>query len=253
MLNSCGSSEVIQSLSAEERFELGKKMFSEGEYFEAINAFEIVKIQFPASSVADDAQYYLAECRFQRGEYILAAEEYQTLKRSMPASELVPDAQYKIALCYYNLSPDFVLDQAYTKRAIDEFQAFIEYYPTHVLASEANAKIQELNARLAQKEFETAQLYMKLEYYKSATVYFTSVIEKYHDTQYAEPAHAGLIRALVQRKKYDEAKVEVDKFYERYPKSELLPQVKSMKQEIESHNKKESSAHSLQQSSQTIH
>lgn len=232
-LLSCSSSDLTQNLSAEERFAVGKTKFDNGDYLEAISEFEIVKLQFPGSAVADDAQFYLAECRFKREEYLLGAEEFHSLKRNMPTSPLVPTAQFNIAMCYYNLAPKSSLDQKYTYRAIDEFQTFIEYYPTDQSTPEADAKIRELNARLAKKDFDTAELYMKMEVFKAATAYYTSVVEKFHDTQYAEPALLGKVKSLVARKKYEEAKQDADKFIEKYPQSRFREEINSLRQSIE--------------------
>ena len=232
-MSSCGSSDVTKNLSAEERFELGKSKFDNEDYLEAISEFEIVKLQYPGSSVADDAQYYLAECHFKKEEYLIAAEEYQALRRNFPASSFVPLAQYKIGLCYYSLAPKSYLDQQYTYRAIDEFQTFVEYYPTHELAADASAKIKELNTRLAKKLYDTAELYMILEYYKSATFYYNSLIEKYHDTQYAEPAYIGKIKSLIMRKKYSEAKTELNKFLDKFPNSDLKKEAEALRATID--------------------
>lgn len=233
MFLSCRSSDISQNLSAEDRFERGKHEFENEDYLDAIDDFMSLTLQFPGSSLADDAQFYLGECRFQRGEYLLAAYEYQTLKRSMPASPLVPLAQYKTGLCYYKLSPKTPLDQNHTRKAIDEFQTFLEYFPTHDFVSDAEAKIRELNNRLAKKDYDTAVLYMKMENYKAATFYFESLLEKYHDSEYAERAHVGKLQALMARKKYEEAKIDVDKFLMIYPNSEFKSTVKSIQYEIE--------------------
>ncbi len=237
VLVSCSSSDTVKNLTAEDRFELGKMKFYSEDYQEAINEFEIIKLQFTASAVADSSQYFLAECHLIREEYLLAADEYQTLRRNFPTSMLVPTAQYKIALCYYNLSPSSVLEQKYTLRAIDELQGFIEYYPKHELVAAAAEKIQDLNTRLAKKEFDTAELYMKLEYFKSATFYYNSIVEKYHDTQYAEPALFGKIKALVSRKRYSEAKPEVEKFLEKYPQTKFKTELDSLYKEIDKNEK----------------
>jgi outer membrane protein assembly factor BamD len=151
-------------------------------------------------------------------------------------------AQYKTALCYYQLAPQSLLDQKYTNRAIDEFQAFIEYYPTNDLAKDAAAKIQELNGRLARKDFETAELYMKLEYYRAAAYYYNGVFEKYHDTPYGEQALLGKVRALLARKHYDEAKPDIDKFFERYPNSQYKGDAESLQKEIQDNLKTKSAA-----------
>lgn len=230
---SCGSSDLTKSLTAEQRFASGKQKFDDGDYLEAIGEFEIIKVQFPGSGVADSAQFFLAQCHFQREEYLLAAEEFQSLKRNMATSPLVPKSQFNVALCYYNLAPKSSLDQRYTTRAIDEFQAFIEYYPTDALVAQADAKIRELNERLAKKDYETAELYMKMERYRAATVYFESVAEKYHDTPYAEPALLGKIRSLVARKKYDDAKTDVEKFAEKYPSSSFRDEILSIRRTLD--------------------
>ena len=67
--------------------------------------------------------------RFQRGEYILAAFEFSKLMKNMPASEFVPISQFMISECYYELSPNYTLEQKYTKKAIEEYQAFIDFFP----------------------------------------------------------------------------------------------------------------------------
>jgi outer membrane protein assembly factor BamD len=233
VVNSCGSSDIRQNVSAEERFELGKKKFTDGDYLDAIGEFEIVKLQFPGSSVADDAQFYLGESHYRQNEYLVAAEEYQALKRNMPASSLIPRAQFQIGMCFYNLSPESPLDQIHTRRAIDEFQTFIEYNPTDSLVRDAEAKIKELTTRLAKKLYDAAELYMRIEYYKSATGYYDLVVEKYHDTPYAEPAQLGKVKSLVLRKKYDDAKQEVDKFLQKYPESSSRDEARSIRNDIE--------------------
>jgi outer membrane protein assembly factor BamD len=239
---SCGSSNVQQNLTADQRFELGKQKFDKGDYLDAIAEFDIVRLQFPGSTVADKAQYFLAESRFMQEEYLVAAEDYQALKRNMAASPLAPVAQYKIAMCYYNLSPKAPLDQTYTLRAIDEFQTFIEYNPTHELVHDSEEKIKELNTRLAKKLYESGILYMKMEYYKAATIYFSDVVERYHDTQYAEPALFGKINALCVRKKYTEAKPEAEKYLEKYPSGSHRSEAESLLRDINDHLKGQSSA-----------
>jgi outer membrane protein assembly factor BamD len=231
-LFACSSEEIVEQYSAEKRFAIGMKKFNDEEYLDAIEDFKIVTLQFQGSKLADDAQYYMAECRFLRGEYILAAYEYDLLIRNMPTSEYVPRARFKKAMCYYNLSPESYRDQDYTRKAIDEFQAFIEYNPTDSLVSTAESKILELNTKLAKKDFESGMIYMKMEYFKAATLYFDMVLEKYHDTPYAEPAQLRKAEALYNRKRYAEAKQEIDKFLAKYPSSLLRQEAEKLKADI---------------------
>jgi len=228
----CGSSGDLVNAGPEERFAAGKKLFDDSDYTEAIAEFDIVKLQFPGSAVADDAQYYTGEAHFSKGEYLLAVEEFRTLKRNMASSPLIPAAQYRIGLAYYNLSPRPELDQTYTRQAIDEFQAFIEYYPADDRRKDAEEKIQELNGKLARKLYDSAEQYVKLGYHRSAGVYYDLVIQQYHDSPYAEPAYIGKITSLVDRRRYSEAKDEIAKFFERYPDSLLKGEAEKLQGKI---------------------
>jgi outer membrane protein assembly factor BamD len=228
-----GSKQVVDTTSAEVRFEKAKALFDKEDYLDAINEFQAITLQFPGATLADDAQYYLAECHFKRGEYILAAYEYQELKRSYAASPLVPDAQFKLGMCYYELSPSSKLDQQYTVKARDELQAFVEYYPSNDSAVSAARYIEELTDRLAKKKFETAQLYSIMEYYRAAVIYYDDVIENYHDTQYAPPAYIGKIKALIARNKYRDASLEVNKFISTFPNSVFRGQADDLKKRID--------------------
>jgi outer membrane protein assembly factor BamD len=228
----CGSDNLESSLPAETRFAAGMKKFLDEDYLDSIDDFKAVALQFQGSAVADDAQYYMAEARYQRGEYILAAYEYEILLRTMPTSEFGSRARYQRAMCYYQLSPRSFLDQDYSKKAIDEFQAFIEYYPTDSLVTSAEKKIMEMHNKLGKKEFDNGVIYMKMEYYKAATVYFDLVLEKYHDTEYAERALYYKVEALVYRKRYPEAKEAVELFLSKYATSALRGGAMSLQKEI---------------------
>jgi outer membrane protein assembly factor BamD len=253
----CHSSNVVETLSAEDRYAVAKTKFDDGNYLDAIEDFRVITLQYPGSRVADSAQFFLAQSYFHRDQFILAASEYETLVRSMSVSPLVPDARYQIGMCYYELSPSSDLDQQYTYKALDAFQSFIEYHPTNALVPQAEEKIRGLNTKLARKEYDSGKIYMKMEYYVAAERQFQFVLEKYHDTDYAPPALIGEVEALIARKKYSEAKKEIDKFFVRYPSSSLIDRAKQLSEQIESNlestgnSKTDDKGHSETQNSQS--
>lgn len=228
----CGRRELTLDLSAEERFQRGMQNYEAEQYVRAIDEFRIVVRQFSGSDYADDAQFYMGMSYFNRGEYILAAHEFETLVNIMSASPLVPEAQYKLALSYYNLSPRFDLDQENTRKAIDEFQTFVDFFPTHERVPEAEQKIVEMNEKLARKQYENGRLYMRMRYYRAATRYFELVIERYHDTQYAELAFIGKIEALMERNMYEEANETVQRFLRQFPNSDQRSRAQTLERRI---------------------
>jgi outer membrane protein assembly factor BamD len=233
ILGGCGSGEVTKIMAVEERFAHAKALFDDHDYLAATNEFTVITLQYQGSAVAPEAQFYLGECRFKREEYLLAAFEYSVVRRNYPASPQVADASYKTAMCYYNLSPKPSLDQQYTRKAIDEFQSFVEYFPANANAADADAKIRELTTRLAKKQYDTARLYSTMQSYRSALFYFDDVIEKYHDTEYAPLAFIGKVELLMSRNKYSEAAAEASRFLDKYPNSVLRGRMETLKKDID--------------------
>lgn len=233
ILAACAPDEIAPTRSAEDLFERGSKLFEEEEYQAAYEEFRLLTLQYPGSVHADDAQFLMGEAKFRREEYILAAYEYDIVIRSMPTSEYVPEARYKKAQCHYELSRPYYLEQEETKKAIDQFQAFIEYHSTDPRVPEAEQKIRELNTKLARKEYENGLIYIKMEYYRAAGVSFDYVLEKYHDSPYAEPAYFKKGEVLYYRKRYREARDVLRGFIERYPESTMRPDAEALLRETD--------------------
>ena len=229
----CGSSVDTSNYTPSERLAYAKELYNDESYLDAIQEFQSIILQYPGNPAIDDAQYYLAMSRYERKEYILGAYEFSKLIKTMPASEYVPEAQFMLAECYYELSPDYRLDQKYTKKAISEFQAFIDFFPTNKKVKEAEKKIAELNEKLAHKEYNTASLYETMGDNKSALIYYTNVVDDYHDTEYAPMAMYDKINLLVSMDKNNDALDEISKFLERYPDNKRTKDLQELKTSIE--------------------
>ncbi len=232
LLVACGSSDVTENPGASERFRLGMKEYEDEDYLEALNHFEVIRLQFPGSSVSDSARYFTGMCRFHREEYLLASYEFNRLIQGSRRSALAPDAYYMFSQCYYQMSPKVQLDQTNTQRAIDALQSFVEQYPNHPKAPTVEKQVLELVNKLADKEYETAVLYEKMENRQAALIYFSTIVDRYYNTYVADDALAGKIRMLISLKRYDEAASAVDDFLERYPESDWRDDVTDMQEDL---------------------
>jgi outer membrane protein assembly factor BamD len=219
----CSSSgEKIDSDNPEKAFEIAKKKFDRGDYVNAIEDFSLIQVMFPGTEVIEKAQFYIAESYYYQKEYILADYEYTKFLEDKPSiSPLYPDAMYKLGLTYYQLSPKYSLDQQYSKLAIDQLLKYIQQFPNDKHVGDADLKIKELKNKLAYKDFVIAENYMKIDNNRSAALYFKSVYEDYIESDWADDAMLGHAEALINGKKYDDAKKVLDKFYKLFPKSEL--------------------------------
>lgn len=206
LIVSCGSVDKRDRVTtAEDAFKRGMEYFDDEDWIEAKAMFDVVRLQYPTSEYADDAQYYLSRISEERGEYIMAAFNYNRIRKLYPGSDYAKTALFKSADSYYKLSPQYERDQEYTKKAIESFQEFQYLYPDKdSLYGEASVKITELREKLAHREYFTATLYRKLNAPLAAKIYFDNVINDYDDTQYYEPSYFGKIEVLFEMKKYDD-------------------------------------------------
>jgi outer membrane protein assembly factor BamD len=242
IIGACSSSNELESLPADVRYQRAKEMFDDEKYLEAIEEFKIVTVQFQGSEFADDAQFYLAESRFLRGEYILAAAEYDNLVRMMPTSPFVAASRYKKAESHYRLSPKPQLDQKYSRYAIDDFQTYLEYAPNDSLAPDAERKIVEMTEKLARKLFDSGRLYYRMNYYKASIAYFDKVISEYNDTEVADDALLWKARSQMERKDYTGALTSLDELRLKFPSTDLQKEIDELAVDIrkeESEFKKE--------------
>lgn len=234
IFSSCSSSKKDKELNddPEKAYEIAYKKYHNGDYYDAIEDFGLIKLKYSGTKVIDKAIYYLGMSYYARKEYVLGAYEFEYLLKNYPGSELSLKARYQLAMCYYGLSPVYNLDQTYTKYAIQEFRNFMDLYPKDPQSLEAEKRIIELKNKLALKEYKAAEQYMVLGNYKSAIIYYDALLDEYFETDLADDALYGKIQALVAKKKYDDVKKEIERFEAKFKGSELLSKVEKIKNQI---------------------
>ena len=80
-----------------------------------------------------------------------------------------------------------------TDNALEQLQMFIEDFPETERKDDAEKEIISIRLKLAHKGYESGRLYLKLEEYESALIYFQSVLNHYYDTSFADDARIGII------------------------------------------------------------
>jgi len=228
----CSGSKETIDMSAEEHLAYAMEMYNNEDYQFSIREFQSIVLQFPGNTVNDDAQFFLAMSYYKDEQFLLAAYEFSKLIRDIKGSEFVSMSQFMLAESYYQLSPPYQLDQSYTKKAISEFQAFLDFFPVDPKGEEAERKISELNLKLAEKLFDSAQIYEKMEYFNASIEYYTKVYETYHDTKYAPLAHQKKINILLEKEKISDAVENMKLFLVKYPDSEFAPEIQNLHDEL---------------------
>jgi outer membrane protein assembly factor BamD len=234
LLVGCGSAFDATGKPPREIFEHAVAAFTDGDLYEAQRLFDIIRLQYPASEFAPDAQFYLAEISFRRQEYVVASFNYSMLRRQYPTHPRAKEALYKAALCYVQLAPPFDRDQDYTRKAIVALQDFIREYPNDSLAQQAQQQIQKLRKQLAQREFSIAEQYRVLGSPQSALVYYDAVIEDYSDSDYIEQAFVGKVEVLMELGRNDQARSVCVLYRQLFPQGQLRDRIDALLEQLAS-------------------
>jgi outer membrane protein assembly factor BamD len=229
-VSACKTTGKFEPKNAEEAFKEGLNLFEDKEYAEALSYFDMIKLQFPGSGIADKAQYYTAEINFVRKEFILASFNYNRVRTVYPGSEFAKISLYKAGLSQYLMSSDYHKDQEYTLKAIKTLQDYQFYYSEKdSLYNETEKMILECRNKLGEKDFMIAELYKTLESPRSALIYYESVLKNYDDTKYYEPSIFGKIEMLYWMKKTDEAKNAELTYKSIFPNGKYFQQIEEVK------------------------
>ena len=175
------------------RFEKAMKYFDKGKFSRSKDEFNYIIMADPGSKIAYESQYYMAESMFQLEEYAEASTAFDRYVRFSPINLKSEKARYRICECAINSSNSYQRDQSQTYYALEQLQMFIEDFPGSDLLGDAEAAMLSLRLKLARKDYEVGRMYLKLEEYEPALVYFQSVLNHYYDTSFADDARIGIV------------------------------------------------------------
>ena len=207
ILSGCGISNPFDdNIPYKTRFDDGLAFFEEEKYVKASQQFNIIVERASHTDLGDDALFFLAESYFLNEDYDLALIEFEKLVSRMGFSPYIEKSRWRICETLMLLSPNFYHDQDSSIKAITQIQEFLDDFPNSEYSKDADKLINELRTRLAEKNMETGELYIKLKAYDSAMTSYEIVVNEYYDTKFFNDANMEIIRCLVLLKKSDEAK-----------------------------------------------
>jgi outer membrane protein assembly factor BamD len=194
LLSACGSRmPLVERLDADELFARGVERMEARRWDAAIEAFERFSFRFPGHPLQQEARFRLAESYFGKREHLTAATEYIRFAIDYPNSQWSDHARFGACRAYHQLAPPPVLDQQYTFAAIEHCGTMAEYYPESQFAPRAREIVVEMTNRLAEKEFNAAEHYLRRRAYDSAIMYYAEVIAAFPATPSAPRALLRLV------------------------------------------------------------
>lgn len=234
ILSACSGSGRIRYDSPREAFDKGMELFEKGKYDRAAEYFRGTFDFGRTHEYAADAQLFLARAFAANNELLLAANEYNRFVQLYRRDPRVTEAEYEMAMTYYDRSPQYQLDQTDTKRAIEQFQLFIDRHPTDERVADATTRIIELREKLAHKREASAQLYERRGLHEAAALEYESVFDDFPGSQWADDALLGAMRnyllyaeqsiAARQPERLEKVAEDYERLRQIFPDSPLLPE-----------------------------
>jgi outer membrane protein assembly factor BamD len=239
MATSCGEyQEVLKSKDLDFKFGKAVEYYEAGEYNKAYPIFDELITLYRGTEKAQEVYFYYANTLYLQKDYILAGYHFKNFYKTFPQNEQADEAAYLTAYCYYLEAPTHSLDQAYTYKAINELQLFINTHPGSDKIDLCNEYMEDLRGRLEQKSYEIAKQYYKTRKYKAAMTAFTTTLSEYPDTPYREEAMYLKAKAAfklaensvaeLQKERFIEANTALNDLEEIYPESEYLPELRKL-------------------------
>jgi len=96
-------------------YEQAAQDLTQGRYPLALQGFREYVQRFPATDLADNAQYGMGECLFAQAQFDSAAIEYERIESLYPLGDRVPAGLWKLALCREKLG-----QAAQARKALEE-------------------------------------------------------------------------------------------------------------------------------------
>jgi outer membrane protein assembly factor BamD len=212
------------------------KSLENDEWVDAAKYFTFVKARFPYSKFAVLADLRIGDAAFGAGAYLEGIDIYKQFIKFHPTHEMVENgyAAFRIGECYYRMLPDdwFLVPPSYEKDqtaatdAVRELTSFLKKYPKSPYVKRAKKMQVSCARRLAAHEWYVATFYWDRDRPMGTVLRLRTLLKRYPDVGYAEPALLLLGLAYWKVGRKDDAKKAWKQLVEKYPKSPEAAQAK---------------------------
>ena len=211
ILSGCGEyNRVLKSYDYNLKYDYAKKAFENKKYTQAYTILADLVPIFKGTEKGEECLYLLGLSYYENHDFLNSGSYFRQYYTQYPRGRYAELARFYAGYGYYLDSPEPQLDQSETLRAIEELQAFIDYFPKSDKVAIAQNAIFELQDKLVLKELENAQLYYNLgsylgNNYESAVITAKNAIKDYPYTKYKEQ-----LEFLILKSRFKEAQMSVD-------------------------------------------
>lgn len=165
------------------KYEKAEGLFKDGKYGRAQDKLEDILSLCAGTGYMEQSQFLLAESYFNLEEWIEARGEYGSFIINFPGSPFVETAEFRKAIASFNMEFRVSRDESNTTIAMRDFERYLSNYPDSPLRDSVNYYYDLLVERMAEKEFQTGRLYLRMDKPQAAAIYFKEFLETYQKSK----------------------------------------------------------------------
>ena len=138
---------VLKNEDVKVKYELAQKYYEQKDYKRALRLFEQIAPKYVGKPQGERVMFFLADCYFKRKDFNTAGYQFERFLKSYPQSEKSIESAFLGAKSYFELSPEYSLDQTDTDKALMKLQNFVNMYSDSEYFDEANTMAKELTTK----------------------------------------------------------------------------------------------------------
>ncbi|MBS1599605.1 MAG: outer membrane protein assembly factor BamD [Bacteroidetes bacterium] len=225
---------IQKSTDYDYKLRMAEKYYSKKDYNHAQQLYDDLFRVMKGTDHFEDIYYKFAYCAYYLKDYMNAENLFKGFVEAFPNSPKSEEMDYMRAFCFYKQSPKVELDQTNTTKAIGFMQAFNSMHPGSERVKEANEIIEKCRAKLELKDFQSAELYYNLRFFKAAAMTFNSLMNSYPDSEKSDQyklfviksnyQYAGMSTEEKKLIRYEQVITDCNDFMDRFPESKLKKQ-----------------------------
>lgn len=245
-------SKVMKSRDVDYKFEYAKRAYDQRKYLQAATVLNDVITPLRGGPKGEEALFLLGMSYYENKDYLNSGVYFKTYYNRYPKGKYAELARFYSGYGYYLSSPDAQLDQTNTRKAIEELQGFLDFFPRSDKVTIAQNAIFEMQDKLTLKELQNAQLYYNLgnflgNNYQSAIITAQNALRTYPYSKYREEFEMLILKSKFQEanqsvaeKKEERFRDVIDEYFSfinNYPKSKNTKEAENIYKIAKNHIK----------------
>lgn len=192
------------------RFESAEVRFKNKEFGKVKGPLDEILAFCAGTGYMEQAQFFLAESHFNLKEWLEARGEYSSFILNFPSSPYIETAEFRKAVSSFNMKFHIARDESNTNQAMKDFERFASNYPNSPLLDSVAYYQEKLTERLAERDFQIARLYYRVDEPQAAIIYLKEFLVFYPKSVRQKDAVTLLIQSYTALDQFESARSYLD-------------------------------------------